>query len=302
VRGALGPVCSLKVKDISVSDDLPIGESGTSSWYIGALERNTTICFVLDVPAKEITENKGKSAIVQFRTTYKNYNGEIKLRVTTFQKSFGSCHREEFKKGFDQEAAITTVARIAVNMAEADEHKEIMKWLDRKLIQLYARFGDYTKNNINTFSIGDEFNLYPQFIYYLRKSNFVSKFATSVDECAYWRSGLMKESIGNVLVMIQPTLYEYDPEVAEPNAVPCDTTSMRSDIILLVDTFYNVIIWHGNTIAEWIKAGYDEDPNFEHFAHTLKMPHEDMQVFVFWAKNIVHYGRKVPGSQEDGMQ
>jgi len=192
------------------------------------------------------------------------------MRVTTIQSQFGSFHREQYKRSFDQEAAITCLSRIAVGMAEGvgsngSDSKEIMRWLDMKLIQLYARFGNYNKGNVNTFKIDDEFSLCPQFIYYLRKRHFVSKFATSVDECAYWRSGMLKESTGNVLVMIQPTLYEYDPTVGDPRPVPCDTTSMRSDIILLVDTFYNVIIWHGNTVAEWVKLGYDKDPNFEHF-------------------------------------
>jgi len=122
----------------------------------------------LDVPASEIEENKGKSAIFQFRTTFKTYSGQMKMRVTTIQAPFGSFHKEQFKGSFDQEAAITCISRMAVAMAEAEnfESSEIMKWLDKKLIQLYARFGFYKLGNVHSFRIGSHFELFPQFIYY----------------------------------------------------------------------------------------------------------------------------------------
>lgn len=157
VQGVLGPCMSLEKKGPMVSD-LEMGQCKTSAWYIGCLERNTTLCFYLDVHAQEADSNKGKSAIIQFKTIYKSYFGQMKMRVTTLQKQFGTCHRDEFVRGFDQEAAIATISRLSVNMAEEDEPREVMKWLDKKLIQLYARFGNYNRGNVNSFKIGDEFN------------------------------------------------------------------------------------------------------------------------------------------------
>ena len=42
LEGILGCCASLKKKDAQVSD-IETGEGGTSSWFIGCLERNTTV-------------------------------------------------------------------------------------------------------------------------------------------------------------------------------------------------------------------------------------------------------------------
>jgi hypothetical protein len=37
-----------------------------------------------------------------------------------------------------------------------------------------------------------------------------------------------------------------------------DSVSIQPDRILLLDTFFHILIFHGDTIAQWRKAGYQE--------------------------------------------
>jgi protein transport protein SEC23 len=39
-----------------------------------------------------------------------------------------------------------------------------------------------------------------------------------------------------------------------------------------MDTFYHILIYHGETIAQWIKAGYQELPEYENFKQLLQAP------------------------------
>lgn len=39
-----------------------------------------------------------------------------------------------------------------------------------------------------------------------------------------------------------------------------------------MDTFYHLLIYHGETIAQWIKAGYQDLPEYENFKQLLQAP------------------------------
>ena len=47
------------------------------------------------------------------------------------------------------------------------------RWLDRTLIRLSARFGEYRKDSPDTFTLAPELEYYPQFMFNLRRSQFV---------------------------------------------------------------------------------------------------------------------------------
>ena len=42
---------------------------------------------------------------------------------------------------------------------------------------------------------------------------------------------------------------------APPQPVMLDATSIRPDCILLLDTFFHVVVFHGETVAAWRAAG-----------------------------------------------
>ena len=68
------------------------------------------------------------------------------------------------------------------------------------------KFADYRKDQQESFRLGPQFQLYPQFIYYLRRSQFLQVFNNSPDETAFYRHVLLVEDTNNSLIMIQPTL------------------------------------------------------------------------------------------------
>ena len=99
-------------------------------------------------------------------------------------------------------------------------------------------------------------------------------FGNSPDETSYNRLLLMRESCTNSLIMIQPTLLAYSFN-GPPVPVLLDVTSIAPDRILLLDTFFQVIVFHGETISAWRKQNYHEDPSHTHFRDLLLAPKED---------------------------
>jgi hypothetical protein len=53
------------------------------------------------------------------------------------------------------------------------EEFDATRWLDRSLIRLCSRFGDYRKDDPSSFSLHSNFSLFPQFMFNLRRSQFV---------------------------------------------------------------------------------------------------------------------------------
>jgi len=78
--------------------------------------------------------------------------------------------------------------------------------------------------------------------------------------------------------MIQPTLMSYTFDTP-PQPVLLDSVSIKPDVILLLDTFFHILIFHGETVAQWRKAGYQEQEGYENFKELLEAPQADAQVF-----------------------
>lgn len=60
----------------------------------------------------------------------------------------------------------------------------------------------------------------------------------------YCRHILMREDLTQSLIMIQPILYSYSFN-GPPEPVLLDTSSIQPDRILLMDTFFQILIFHG---------------------------------------------------------
>ena len=97
---------------------------------------------------------------------------------------------------------------------------------------------------------------------------------SSPDEASYYRMVLTRENASNSLVMIQPTLMSYSFQ-APPQPAMLDASSVRPDVILLLDTFFYVIVFHGETIAAWRDQGYQDHEEHVHFKNLLHQPLED---------------------------
>ena len=48
-----------------------------------------------------------------------------------------------------------------------------IRWLDKSLIHICSRFGDYQKDTPSSFTLSPRFSIFPQFMFHLRRSQFV---------------------------------------------------------------------------------------------------------------------------------
>jgi len=272
VSGAIGPCVSMKLRNHHVSDT-EIGIGGTAQWKFCVLKPSITCAFYFDIVQTQPTQQNMQQpnrGYIQFITQYQGTDGYRHVRVSTVSRNFG-----ENDYAFDQEAACVLAARSACHRAQEENNgPDVLRWLDRNLIKVCQKFGDYRKESPETFQLNPSFSMFPQFIFHLRRSHFIQVFNNSPDETSFYRHSLFLEDCLNSLVMIQPTLLSYS--FNEPtHAVLLDTSSIHPDRILLMDTFFHVVIFHGETIAAWRKEGYQNREGYESFKHLLEAPIND---------------------------
>ncbi|KAI5477765.1 protein transport protein SEC23 [Pseudohyphozyma bogoriensis] len=87
-----------------------------------------------------------------------------------------------------------------------------------------AKFANYRKDDPTSFRLNENFMIHPQFMFHLRRSQFLQVFNNSPDRTAYYRHIFNSEDVNNSLVMIQPTLMSCALE-QEPEAVLLDSIS-----------------------------------------------------------------------------
>ncbi|KAI3624658.1 SEC23 [Malassezia furfur] len=276
VSGLIGHALSANKKSACVGET-EIGIGGTSAWRLCSLTPRTSeaVYFEVATPAGQPLPS-GSRGLIQFVTHYQHASGQYRLRVTTIARNFADAESGQIALSFDQEAAAVLMARIAVFKAEIDDSPDVLRWLDRMLIRLCQKFAEYRKDDPSSFRLGENFNIYPQFMFHLRRSQFLQVFNNSPDETAYYRHVLNAEDVNSSLIMIQPTLMSYGFD-GPPQPVLLDSMSIRPDVILLLDTFFHLLIFHGETIAQWRKAGYQDQEGYENFREILDSPQVDAQ-------------------------
>ncbi|OMJ85523.1 hypothetical protein SteCoe_13137 [Stentor coeruleus] len=279
ISGAIGPGVPLKSCYDNVSD-IEVGMSKTNMWQVGHIDQHTTIGYYLDLNNTE-PENTRPWAFIQFQTKYQHPSGHIRLLITTTKFPYTStANVSKILSGFDQETATVIMARLATHKSQSENTIDILRWLDRSLIRLVKKFCDYQQGLPNTFRLCKELSLYPQFMFHLRRSQFLQSFNISPDEKTYYHILLNRENVTNSLLMIQPALLQYSFDCPQALPVVLDLSSLKKEVILLLDTFFNVLIWHGETITKWSKLGYHNQEGYDHFKSLLEMPREDAQIIL----------------------
>lgn len=183
ISGAIGPCTSLKRAGPSVSD-LEIGEGGTHAWSLGSIDPSTSVGIYFDISDKGGSGGQGAGAAgrrhhMQLITYYQHSSGRYRMRVTTTAGVWNAdpSQLSSMAASYDQEAAAVLMARIAVSRADGgEEMPDILRWLDKSLIRLCARFAEYRKDDPSSFRLSPNFTLYPQFMFHLRRSQFMQTF------------------------------------------------------------------------------------------------------------------------------
>ncbi|XP_059650955.1 protein transport protein SEC23 E-like [Cornus florida] len=283
IQGIIGPCTSLEKKGPSVANTI-IGQGNTTAWKMCGLDKSTCLTIFFDISSSEKSDPSGNSnpqLYIQILTSFQVPEGQTRLRVTTITRRWidSAVGSEELVQGFDQETAAVVMARLTSYKMEMEEGFDATRWLDRSLIRLCSKFGDYRKDDPASFTLNPCFSLFPQFMFNLRRSQFVQVFNNSPDETAYFRMLLNRENIANSAVMIQPSLISYSFN-SLPAPALLDVASIAADRILLLDSYFSVVVFHGMTIAQWRNMGYQSQPEHQAFAQLLQAPHDDAQLII----------------------
>ncbi|GEQ66561.1 hypothetical protein JCM33374_g224 [Metschnikowia sp. JCM 33374] len=302
IQGLVGNASGLTMKkdkfvEASVSPQ-SIGQGNTNAWKLCSVNPQSTYAIFFE---KQDSTQLGH-AFVQFTFHYQHPSGELRLRVTTLPLAvIADSDSQNLEVGFDQEAALVAIARSAIEKLQSDsvsaktssyDESDLTKQLDKLLIEYCGRFSQYRKGDLSSFRLSNSFAMLPQFMYHLRRSQFIRVFNNSPDETSFVRHSLMHEDVTNSLIMIQPSLLSYDVDsygvpdedgvpFTEPEAVLLDSMSLGATKILLLDTFFQILIYHGSTVAQWRKANYHNMEGYEHFKEFLEAPKKEaMEVLV----------------------
>eukprot|EP00898_Chlorokybus_atmophyticus_P002889 jgi/Chlat1/3600/Chrsp234S00259 len=285
VQGVIGPCASLDKRGPAVAES-SVGVGGTTAWKMSSLDQNTTLGVYFDVVPHAQQQGaqgstSGQQFFLQFVTQYRPLGStQLRLRCTSLTRAWSDgANAHELVAGFDQEAAAVLVARLATYKMDHEDDFDCVRWLDRMLIRLASKFGEYRKEDSESFNMTPQFSIYPQFMFNLRRSQFVQVANNSPDETAYFRMILARESVLNSLVMIQPSLISYSFH-GPPEPALLDVASIAADRILLLDAFFSVVVFHGSTVAQWRKAGYQHQEEHAAFAQLLAEPQQDAEAIV----------------------
>ncbi len=284
ITGAIGNASSLNRKAACVSDTV-VGMGDTCAWRMGGIDPTATLAVYLEMANKAPGKDDAnmptptpQQGYIQIVTKFRHSSGRTHVRVTTLAKTYANLSNAQgaqyIKMGFDQEAAAVLMTRLAVLRSETDFHTDVLRWLDRSLIKLTAKFATYTTNVPESFKLPSELTFYPQFMFNLRRSQFLHTFNSSPDETAFFRTVCNREHCTNTLVMIQPTLTSYSLE-APATPIMLDMNAINPKHILVLDTFFHVVIWYGKQINAWQAANVQSQPGYEHFAMLLRAPMQD---------------------------
>ena len=101
----------------------------------------------------------------------------------------------EMIKRFDEKAASVMLARIATKKAEIEDVTEVKQWLDRILLKFCVKFAHFTPMDRNSFKLPQTMRHFPQFMYHLRRSNFINPFGAPPDQSLYTKTCMLREAI-----------------------------------------------------------------------------------------------------------
>ncbi|KAF0993279.1 hypothetical protein HZS_4193 [Henneguya salminicola] len=263
ICGCIGHCCQQDSKDDNISSKV-IGVGGTNHWKICNLDSKSTYAFIFE---HNKSPHQSQNVYFQFMTVYQHSSPDyIRMRVTTCSRplSTDATNSSSVAHSFDQDTSAVLMARIASDRLSINDNPgDVMRWLDRTLIHLCQYVAQFHKDDTSSFRLPDNFALYPQYIYALDREN-------TINSC----------------VMIQPVLYSYSLD-GPPQPVLLDSSSIKPDVVLFLDTYFHVLIYLGETISSWKKQGYHNDPNYASFAQFLESP-------IFEAQEIIHDRMPVP--------
>lgn len=284
VCGLVGPAGSLlQPKNVS-NTSKKYGVCDTTSWKMPRVNANLTYCVYFEV-LKDGTLQSAQLAYIQFLFYYLGADGVYRLRVTTILRPVHdfSTQKHVFLDTFDEEAAVVAVARDLSYrvLNQSIKVQKAQEELDDILVKTMKHFSRKNERVINGLEVEKGASMLPQFFYHLRRLFILRSFNYSPDESVYYNHCFMGETVNNLMIMIQPVLVSYEQDSTDASQVHVepvllDSVSVTPTRILLLDTFFEVLIFHGSTVASWRKMGYQDQEEYVDFKRFLEMPREEV--------------------------
>ncbi|UTX44345.1 protein transport protein SEC23 [Encephalitozoon hellem] len=240
------------------------GKSSGGCWRMGSVFPSTNISILFD---KKPEAKHGDFGYVQLITQYQRSDKKLLVRVTTFARLFTDS-REDVICGFDQEAVAVFQARFLL-LKKYEEIKDCERMIDKNLIRFTKAFARYDKGEPSSLVLPDSMAYYPNYMFFFRRSLLVQTGNNSPDETAYYLTLLYNQKVSDALKLIKPTLVSYHYQ-GGVKAVEVDSKSLEPDVILVLDTFHNVVVWKGEYFAQWVREGYHEQPEYEFLKSILR--------------------------------
>ncbi|KAL0230107.1 hypothetical protein PCE1_003669 [Barthelona sp. PCE] len=268
-------------------------EKDGNEFFVGQLTPNSTFAFVFDIDESLGTQNFSARPYryIQFTTQYTHPNGKMVLRVTTIAVNWNvSNNMNELVKGFDQEAAAVLLARMATKiMRETAEHDEARIYVDRTVVDLCSLFSSYTINVPSSVTFPQTMTNFPQFSFYLRRNVLLSNFNESPDETTYKRYIFERCTVNDSLVIIQPTLTKYSMDSTE--SVLLDISSLQRECLLVLDTYYTVLLHYDEEFKNWRAMNYHEEEGFSWFGDLIASADEHARSILNerWPTPVLHF-------------
>lgn len=277
---------------LNLVSDVEIGEGRTTQWKTGSANKHSTYAIYFDIVMQHTTNpnqlnsqshhpngpGSQREFYIQYVAEYTSPLGERLMRVATVSRPWAVPDSPSIALGFDQEAAAVLMARMATSRTEEGQDIiDTIRWLDRMLVTLSGKYGSCSgSGSSGAFHLPKHFQQYPELMYHLRRSQVLQVFNNSPDETVFFRLQLKKENTFNSLLIIQPTLYSYSFEnELRPEPVVLDATSVAPDKVLVMDTFFVVLVHYGSTIVQWRKEGYQDKEEYAGFKALLAAPISD---------------------------
>ena len=250
----------------SLASKIKVGLSGTNAWAVNAVDPNSSFTFFFHPKDKTSTQD----VVIQVETRFITGEGTVKTVVKLVKFAKGEASQTIF--AFNNETSAVITAKLAVWRLKQEDFLNVSTWVDKSLIAFAKRFALIEDKTVN---IPSQISLFPQFLYFLRRSQFINAFNVSPDESAFYRQMMLRSSVAEAILMIEPVLlsYSFNSDLPEPQFLSPE--AMKKDRLLLLDSFFTVVIWHGPDICAWIEAEYHLKPEYENFACLLDMPVND---------------------------
>jgi protein transport protein SEC23 len=275
VRGCVGPCLSCKTRASFVSDKV-IGEGATNTWHASGLMPDTTLAVYFDVNAQKTSPIPvGQRSFIQFSTKYRSLSdGKKRERITTFAISYANLasEKENLLNGCDQQAASVLLSKLCVWKARTMPLNDVVRFLDKTLIDTCRAVGYFTKGKANTLQLPSQITDFPLYLYHFRRSSFMSTFNSAPDQTMAQRIAMIIEDVNSCLLMIRPMLKSYPTDAVEPTYVPLEMTSLLPKTVLFLDTYFRTLVWYGSDVAAWRNQGIQNQEGYKNLKTAIEAP------------------------------